>query len=236
MRGAEQDEATVASSTRRSSVVDLALRSCCRRASGTVRIVRAPRPRAPARRRSGTGAVADLLLADVAGLPLERDGAIDLRGRAHRQASRREEVALAGRQQAGGRSNTLTSWLITRLTPTMTSSSRNGLPPLSRRCCDVTFSTTRLATEAVRPAAGSMLSPQLVRDVRARQDRQGEHRHDRRQHEREEQLAVEAPADLAQERRPSRAGTRRVARGPRPSSSATYTTPANVRISAIAIR
>ena len=53
---------------------------------------------------------------------------------------------------------TFTSSLITRLTPTITSSLNTGAPPLSRRCSEMTLSTTRLATDAVRPACVSMPS------------------------------------------------------------------------------
>ena len=61
------------------------------------------------RRRDQVGEVADPILADEARQPLEGDGAVDLGRRARRQQPRREEVALARRQQLRVPSKMLTS-------------------------------------------------------------------------------------------------------------------------------
>ena len=59
---------------------------------------------------------------------------------------------------------------------------------------------TRWATAAVRAASASMSVVQQAGEVGADHERQRQHRDDRRQHERQEQLAVEAGADLPQQR------------------------------------
>ena len=107
----------------------------------------------------------------------------------------------------------LTSWSIDLADPHHDVVAHGRQSP--RRCPAVSASDssmTRCATAAVRAASPSTSSRQQVREVGPDHERQRQDRNDRRQHERKEQLAVEARADLAQQRSSDASGRSRATR------------------------
>ena len=198
--GAEQDEEQRGEVDAAIEVVDLALHFVLPEGQRH-RQHRRCRPRSADRRRGEhVRHVADAILGDEAGQPLQHDGAIDLVRRARRQQARREQIALAGRRELGV--DVDVDVLVDQLADphhdvVADSVHRLGAAPQQR---------VRLLDDALRHGRGARrlvldVGDEQAGEVRADHEGEDEHRDDRRQHEREEQLAVEAGADLAQQRR-----------------------------------
>ena len=173
--------------------------SRCRAASGTVRIA-LPATGANRRRGDQIRQRAKLIFVDEARQPLEHDGAIDVVRRARRQQARREQIALARRNEVrpvedvhvliddlADPDHHVVAWV-----------SRGHPTPRLRRASRFFDDALRDRRRARR--FGLNVVAQQVGEVGADHQRQDQHRNDRREHERQEQLAVEARANLAQQR------------------------------------
>ena len=141
----------------------------------------------------------DLILVHEARKPIEHDRAIDVVRRARGQEARREQVALARREQLGAVEDVdvLLDHLADR-DQHVVAARRNLLAVAPPQRVGLLDDALRHGSRARRFRLHGI--PQQVGEVRPDDERERQHRHDRREHEREEQLAVEARADLAQQR------------------------------------
>ena len=174
--------------------------SRCRSAAGTVRIALPPAG-ANRRRRDQVRHRAELVFVDEARQPLQHDGAIDVVRRSRRQQARREEIALARRDQL--RAVEDVDVLIDDLADPhhhVVVAALDAVGAAIQERVGLFDDALRHRRRARRFALNVLA--QQIGEVGADDQRQDQHRDDRGEDERQEQLAVEAGANLAQQGAP----------------------------------
>ncbi len=198
MRGAEQDEEQRGEVNAAIEVVDLALDLALaggQRHGQDAIALAGPDRRGGDHVRDG----ADLILVDEAGQPLQHDRAVDVVRRARRQEPGGEQIALARREQL--RAVEDVDVLIDHL------ADPHHHVVAARRDLFVAATPERVGflDDALRHGGGARRFrlhriAQQIREIGTDHEGQRQDRDDGGEHEREEQLAVEAGADLAQQR------------------------------------
>ena len=197
-RGAEQDEEQRREVDAAIELVDLAL---------DLLLARGQRHRQDAvaaggahrRRGDHVGNGADLILVDEARQPLQHDRAIDVVRRSRRQEARREQIALARGDELGAVED------VDVLVDDLADPHHHVVVDRADALGAAAQQRIGFLDDALRDGRrprrlGLDVGAQQVGEVGADHEREDQHRDDRRGDEREEQLAVEAGADLAQQR------------------------------------